>query len=88
MATDAQLIQALENAAARIIGRPITNAERDRLIELFNQSQAANTFSRAREAITNFSNVSEHQLMEKAAASDDTNRSIRDLKDIADNWKK
>ena len=88
MATDAQLIQALENAAAKVVGRALTTPEKAKLLESFNKSQAPSTYIRAQEAITNFSNISGRQLVEKAAASDDTNRSMRDLKEIADSWKK
>ncbi|MBK8036533.1 MAG: hypothetical protein IPK22_05280 [Verrucomicrobiaceae bacterium] len=88
MATDAQLIQALENAATKLVGRELTTQEKARLVELFNKSAAKSTFQRAQESIINFSSIDESVLIKRAAASDDTNRAIRDLKDIADNWKK
>ena len=88
MATDTQLIQALENAAAKVVGRALTADEKAKVLAFFNQSQAPNTFSRTQEAIINFSRISQRQLQEKAAASDDTNRAIKDLEEIAKNWRK
>lgn len=88
MATDAQLIQALEKATAKVIGRALTSTEKAKVLELFIQSRASTTFARAQDAIINFSNITERQLVQKAAASDDTNRAMKDLEETASGWRK
>lgn len=88
MSTDNQLIEALQNASEKVIGRALTTDEKRRLLTLFNESKEPTTFSRAQEALRNFSDITESQLQQKAAASDDTDRTIQDLKNIADRWKR
>ncbi len=86
MSTDQQLLQSLIAAAEKLLGRTLTQAERHALVQHFN-STSGTTFDRAQEAIRKFSKLTEDQIMEKTAASDDTDRIMQDLKNAADNWK-
>ncbi|MCK6468222.1 MAG: hypothetical protein L6Q53_08540 [Candidatus Brocadia sinica] len=86
MATDQQLVQVLVATTEKLLRRTLTQAERNTLIKHFNESSGT-TFARAQEAIRQFSQLTERQIMEKVAASDDTDRIMQDLKNIADNWK-
>jgi hypothetical protein len=86
MASDQQLINALCAAAEQLINRKLTTEELDRLVKLFNESKGQNR-TRTREALTNFSRLNENQLLEKCAASDNTNRVFKDLDNVITNWK-
>lgn len=86
MATDQQLVQALVSATEKVLRRPLTPAELDALVEQFNKTSGS-TFDRAQEAIRQFSRLTPHQLQEKVAASDDTDRIMQDLQNVANDWK-
>ena len=86
MATDYQLVQALIAATEKLLNRSLTQPERDALVKQFNATTGT-TFERAHATIRNFSRLNDGQIMEKVAASDDTDRIMQDLKNAADNWK-
>jgi len=86
MASDQQLRNALNAAAEQLINRKLTPEEVNRLVKLFNESKGQNK-ARTREALTNFSRLNERQLLEKCAASDNTNRVFKDLDNVITNWK-
>jgi len=85
MATDRQLIDALVKAAEKTLNRSLSSSERSRLVEIFNERRGS-TFLRAKESIVQFGQINESQLELRAAASDDADRAIKDLKDAADQW--
>ncbi len=86
MTNDQQLIQALVSAAEKLLNRTLDQEERKALIKQFNKTSGP-TFRRAQEALIQFSKLTERQLQEKVAASDDTDRIMQDLKNVANEWK-
>lgn len=86
MANDRDLILAFKKAAEALLGRSITDEESSRLIKLFNETKGTHQ-QRALAALSQFADVSESLLLEKTAASDNTDRVISDLKNTLDNWK-
>lgn len=86
MATDQELVQALVAATEKILRRTLTAAERDTLVQQFNATSGS-AFDRAQSAIRTFTALTERQINEKVAASDDTDRIMQDLKTVTTNWK-
>jgi FKBP-type peptidyl-prolyl cis-trans isomerase (trigger factor) len=86
MATDQQLVDALKRAAEVLLGRALTQQEFDNLVARFNKATGTNQ-QRATEALRGLTNLTEAQIGQRKAASDNTDRIIRDLQDTADKWK-
>jgi len=86
MANDEELLTSLRKAAEAIVGRSLTEDEASRLIKLFNESSGTH-YERAKSSITKLASVTEHQLQEKVAASDNTDRVMQELEDTINNWK-
>jgi hypothetical protein len=86
MARDFELKEALKLAAERFTGRTLSQADVDRLVGFFNQSQGT-TYERAKKAVELFVGLGGRQLIENTAAADNLNRILRDLKQVADSWK-
>jgi len=87
MSTESQFNEALVTAAQKVLKKTLSQADKTRLFALFN-AESGTTFDRAEEAIRKIGDLTERQLIEKSAASDDTNRAMKDLKNIANQWKK
>lgn len=86
MATDRELVDALQEAAEALIGRPLTHGERQRLIDSFNKATGTPQ-QRAREVLRNFTGLTEGQMDKRASASDNTDRVMDDLRNVLDTWK-
>ena len=86
MATDRELILALRKAAEDLVRRRITDQEADALLKHFNESQGTH-YERARLALARFANISTLQINERAAASDNTDRILKELDTVTKNWK-
>jgi len=86
MTSKHDVVDALRRAAEALIGRSLTPDEVTQLIDLFNRADGSYR-EKAREALRRFTGLSEAQIREKTAASDNTDRVITDLHDILDKWK-
>lgn len=84
MATDQDLIDALRKAARAFKGSPLTLDERQQIIEEFNKATGTQK-QKARKAVAKTASVDE-SLVERTYASDDADRSVRDLDNILDDW--
>ncbi len=84
--TDRQLTDALRRAAETLLGKGISDAEFNDLVNRFNRAQG-NSQQRSIEALRGFTGFSEITIRAKAAASDNTDRIIRDLENTIDEWK-
>lgn len=86
MATTTELRAALKRAASALVNRELNDIEIDRLISTFDKAKGTN-YERALEALTEGTKLSRPELMQKAAASDNTDRAMKDLKNTVINWK-
>lgn len=86
MSTSRQLIDALVKAAENLLGRSLRPTEVEKLIDLFDKAKGT-AKERARAAITGIAQISDSDLMEKTASSDDTDRIMQDLETVASEWK-
>ncbi len=86
MATNSELRTALKKAAGSLINRDLNEVETERLISTFDKATGTN-YERALEALTESTKLTRPELMQKAAASDNTDRAMKDLKDTVVNWK-
>ena len=86
MATDKQMVDALEKAAEALLGRALRPGERNDLVKRFNEAKGTDR-DRADEALRKFTNLTEAEIGRRKAASDNTDRIIQDLKDTLDDWK-
>ena len=86
MSTDRDLVTALRKAAEVIVGRSLTDTEANRLVQLFNESSGTH-YERSKVSITKLASITERQLQEKVAASDNTDRVMQELLDTINNWK-
>lgn len=80
-----ELIKALVDATEAVRGSQLTTEEKQKLIETFNRT-SGDKVKRARATLLNFSQIDEKLLLEKSAASDNTDRKIKDLENIAKEW--
>ena len=87
MATNQQLLAALKRAAEGILGRQLSDAEAQDLIKYFNGA-AGSWIEKAKESVRRVANITEQQLLEKQASSDDADRRIRDLEGVVREWGK
>jgi hypothetical protein len=86
MATDRQLVQALVSAAESLLHRPLSQTEQNQLLNYFNDAQGS-AFARAQAAVNRLRLIELTLNEKRAAASDDTDRIMNDLKNIVDQWK-
>jgi hypothetical protein len=82
MASEAEIDRALLAAAEAVVGRSLTQAEFLRLKQTF-KSQPGGPRVRATRAIEETFSYSEDQRRSKTAASDDADRLINDLVNLA-----
>lgn len=87
MSTDRDLINALKNVASKLTHRTITEGDEAQLIEYFNKSEGT-SYQKAISSLKKFCSLTDQQINEKAAASDDTDRVIQDLNNVLKDWKK
>lgn len=85
MATDRDLIRALESAAEALVGKTLSGADKQRLIDLFNKARGTNQ-DKAKEALRSIAGIGPQELQKRASASDNTDRVIRDLENVIDQW--
>ena len=81
MATNSDIINALKKAAEAILRRPLSQDEVISLSEHFSRAQGSN-HERALIALKEQTKMSDKQLMEKAAASDNTDRIMQELENL------
>jgi hypothetical protein len=86
MATNSDLVRALRAAAQSLLDRSLTDTENQQLIELFNKA-AGTHHERAKEALRRFTGLRQVDIEKRASASDNTDRVIRDLENVIDDWK-
>jgi hypothetical protein len=86
MANNNDVTLALKKAAEALSGRQITLTEQNELVKAFNEAQGT-SHVRAMSALSKFTRLDESTILIKAAASDNTDRVIDDLKNTLDNWK-
>ena len=86
MATGDNVRDALRKAAEELLNRTLTRQEIDELIRRFNQAEGSYR-DRAQGSIAEIYRIDRAQLVEKTAASDNTDRLINDLKRTLDDWK-
>ncbi|MCK4504663.1 MAG: hypothetical protein KAW14_03530 [Candidatus Aegiribacteria sp.] len=86
MTDDRQLVEALKKAAEQVLKRSLSESETSELIRFFNEAKGT-TANRAKKAITKIARISDSELMEKIASSDDTDRIMHDLEAVASEWK-
>lgn len=84
--TNKQVVDALKRAAENLLGRTLTQTEADELVRRFNAAPGLHR-ERAREALRQFTGLTEEQLRVKAASSDNTDRLMGDLQQTMDDWK-
>ena len=85
--SDQDIIQALRRAAEALVGRPISGEELNTLIQHFNQTSGTE-YQRAIGTLSKFAGISEARIVEKTAASDNTDRLIQDLQATISQWTK
>ena len=86
MAINPELGTALKKAAVSLIKRDLNEIEDKKLIEAFDKAAGTN-YERALEALTEITNFSRVELLQKSASSDNADRAMRDLKDKSTSWK-
>ena len=86
MANNSDVRQALKKAAEALTGRELNLTEQTELVQAFDKAQGTNHV-RAMSALSKFTRLDESTIIIKAAASDNTDRVIDDLKNTLDNWK-
>jgi len=86
MANDRELRTALKKTASVLASRELTETEADRLLETF-KTTSGTSFERAIQVLTEATRLSRHEIMAKSAASDNTDRTMKDLNDTITNWR-
>ena len=85
MLTNQQFFDALRKAAEGLLDRRLTADEARRLTGFFNRAKG--TYSnRAREALKKITGHTGQWIEKRAAASDNTDRVIRDLESVLNDW--
>lgn len=85
MATDRDVIKALNSAAQALTGRQTNASDEERLIEAFNQTTGDN-YNKAIVALCKVTNLDEIAINKKSSSSDDTSRVLEDLRRTLENW--
>jgi hypothetical protein len=85
MANENDVLSALIKAAEKLLARPLTQIERDSLISDFRVSKLPKQ-QRAIKALAKAARLDESQIQIRAASSDDTDRAIRDLDKVMQDW--
>ena len=84
---DNDLIRALQRAAEGLLARSITASERNKLVEIFNGTSGTNR-ERALAALSRFAGISQRGIVERTAASDNTDRLVDELASAIGQWGK
>lgn len=86
MATDRQLVTALQTAAEALLDHRLSESEQQQLLDYFNKASGSNQ-ERGKEALRKITRLPQIDIHKRASASDNTDRVIRDLEDILSDWK-
>lgn len=78
MASEYEIKRLLREAAEKLIGRILTEQDASRLYQYYQQAYGS-TYNRTIEALSKFSSLTEKQIIEKRATSDDLDRVMQDL---------
>ena len=87
MATDNDVIINLQKSSEALLKRPLTQAEKQELIQAFN-SGAGTNYEKALGAVGKVTGLTQGQIMLKSAASDDADRAVKDLEKVMKEWNK
>lgn len=79
MANEYEIIRLLREAAEQLIGRKLTAQETTRLYQRYQQAHGT-PYKKSIDALSEFSQLTERQIIEKRSSSDDLDRVMQDLK--------
>lgn len=86
MTTTNDLLSALQKATEHVTGRTMTSDEMNPLVKIFNQGSGAD-FDRALHTISEFTNLSREEILNKSARSEQTDQAMMELEDVIQNWR-
>ncbi|HKJ68795.1 MAG TPA: hypothetical protein VKA68_12615 [bacterium] len=85
MTTTNDLLTALQKATEQMTGRTMTTDQLNSLVKIFNQGSGAD-FDRALHTISEYTNLSREEILNKSAQSEDTDQAMMELEHAIREW--
>lgn len=86
MSTTRELLSALQGATEQVSGKRLNTEEKNELLMIFNQGSGAD-YDRALNTISQFTNLSREDILEKTAQSEQTDKAFMTLREAVSNWR-